>query len=45
MWMVAKDFDINQRYPDGKRFPVRLGRDMVEAASGRNGLVEWLNKP
>lgn len=44
LWMVAKDFDINRRYPDGNRFPVRLGRDMVDAAGGRNGLVVWLNK-
>ncbi len=45
LWMVAKDFAINRRYPDGANFPIRLGRDMVEAACGRNGLVEWLNKP
>lgn len=44
LWMIATDFDINRRYPDGNRFPVRLGRDMVDAAGGRNGLVVWLNK-
>jgi len=44
-WMVAKDFAINRRYPDGASFPVRLGRDMVDAAGGPNGLVEWLNRP
>lgn len=42
-WMVAKDFAINRRYPDGKPFPVRLGRDMVGAAGMPGGLVEWLN--
>jgi HEPN domain-containing protein len=41
-WMVAKDFAINRRYPSGRPFPVRLGRDMVEAVAGQNGLVEWL---
>ena len=44
-WMIAKDFAINKRYPDGRPFPVRLGRDMVEAAGGPDGLVEWLNEP
>ena len=42
-WMVAKDFAINRRYPDGKPFPVRLGRDMVGAAGTPGRLVEWLN--
>lgn len=42
-WMVAKDFGINRRYPDGKAFPVRLGRDMVGAAGTPGELVEWLN--
>lgn len=41
-WMVTKDFAINRRYPDGSPFPVKLGRDMVEAVKGREGLVEWL---
>jgi HEPN domain-containing protein len=45
LWLIAKDFDINRRCPVGAKFSVRLGRDMVEAASGQNGLVEWLNKP
>lgn len=44
-WMLAKDFAINRRYPDGASFPVRLGRDMVAAAGGKDGLVEWLNRP
>jgi len=45
-WMIAKDFDINRRYPgaSGSGFPVRLGRDMV-AAVGRDGLLQWLMSP
>lgn len=40
-WMVARDFAILHRYPDGAPFPVRLGRDMVEAVGSR-GLLQWL---
>jgi len=45
-WMVAQDFDINQRYPEhsGSGFPVRLGRDMVRAV-GSDGLLQWLILP
>ncbi len=40
-WMVAKDFLINRRYPTQSAFPIKLGRDMVQAV-GRDGLLEWL---
>ena len=42
-WLVAKDYAIGRRYPDGRAFPVKLGRDMVNAAT-RDGLVAWLTK-
>jgi hypothetical protein len=41
-WMVAKDFALNRRYPTHRPFPVRLGRDMIDAVAGTDGLVEWL---
>jgi hypothetical protein len=45
-WMIAKDFDINRRYPEasGSGFPVRLGRDMLRAV-GHDGLLQWLMSP
>jgi hypothetical protein len=44
--MIAKDFDINRRYPEasGSGFPVRLGRDMLRAV-GHDGLLQWLMSP
>lgn len=41
-WIVAKDFAIARRYADGQPFPAALGRDMVAASCGTEGLVEWL---
>jgi HEPN domain-containing protein len=43
-WMLVKDYDINRRYPDHRPFPIKLGRDMVQAV-GRDGLLEWLIAP
>jgi len=40
-WLVAKDYSIGRRYPDGGLFPVKLGRDTVAAAAS-DGLVAWL---
>ena len=40
-WMVAKDFSIARRYPDGKAFPWRLAKDMV-GAIGQQGLLKWI---
>lgn len=41
LWLIAKDFDVNLRYPDGSPFPVKLGRDMLAAAEA---LMPWLTK-
>lgn len=40
-WMVAKDFSINRRYPDGRPFPMRLARDMLRALR-EDGLLAWI---
>ncbi len=42
MWMIVQDFDIKLRYPDGRPFSARHGRQMVQAASGPQGIVRWI---
>ncbi len=41
---TVKDFALARRDPEGAHFPMRLGRDMVEAISGEEGLIRWLSQ-
>lgn len=40
-WLVAKDYAVMHRYPNGKGFPAKLGQDMLDAAD-QGGLLQWL---
>ncbi|UPY35516.1 hypothetical protein [Sediminicoccus sp. KRV36] len=40
-WLVAKDFSVMHRYPNGKGFPSKSGQDML-AATDQGGLLTWL---
>jgi HEPN domain-containing protein len=43
-WQTVKDFALARRYPEGVHFPMRLGRDMIDAISGEEGLIRWLGQ-
>jgi hypothetical protein len=43
-WQTVKSFALARRYPEGVQFPMRLGRDMIDAISGKEGLIRWLGQ-
>jgi len=42
-WMLIKDFNINDRYPSGRPFPLTLASDAVWACE-EGGLIGWLTQ-
>lgn len=41
-WKVVLDWDHGRQY-DARSMPRKVARDMVRAAFGTGGVVEWLN--
>lgn len=40
-WKIVLDWDHTRQY-DARNMPRKVARDMVQAALGANGVVEWL---